>query len=94
MDAQLKNLENQVRLATLQVRLTEEYKLPLALAQTSTVTRLRNAVVEGYHSLVESALGLVEFLLSYGPVLLFWGLILFFPARFVWRRLRSHSARS
>jgi hypothetical protein len=89
MDAQLKNLENQVRLASLQVRLREEYKLPLALAQTSTVTRLRNAVVEGYHSLVESVVGLVEFLLSYGPVLLFWGLILYFPVRFAWRRLRA-----
>jgi len=89
MDAQLKNLENQVRFASLQVRLSEEYKAPFGVPATSTGTRLRNAMVEGYHSLVESAVGLVEFLLSYGPVLLFWGLILFFPARFAWRRLHA-----
>ena len=94
MDAQLKNLENRVRFASLQVRLREEYEAPLGVTRNSTVTRLRNAVVEGYHSLVESAVGLVEFLFSYGPVLLFWCLILYFPVRFAWRRLRATKTKA
>jgi RNA polymerase sigma factor (sigma-70 family) len=49
--------------------------------------RIRNAAVEGFHSLRDSALGLALFLLSYGPPLLFWGALLFWPARYAWRRI-------
>jgi uncharacterized small protein (DUF1192 family) len=89
LEAQLKNLDKQVRFASLQVRLTKEYKAQLEVTPPSTTTRLRNSTVEGYRSLIESALGLVMFLLSYGPVLLFWGLVLYGPTRFAWRRLRA-----
>jgi anti-sigma factor RsiW len=89
LEAQLKNLDKQVEFASLQVRLSEEYKAQIEVTPPSTSTRLRNATVEGYHSLVENALGLMTFLLSYGPVLLFWGAILYWPARFAWRRLRA-----
>jgi uncharacterized small protein (DUF1192 family) len=89
MEAQLKNLDNQVEFASLHVQLSEEYKAQIEVTPPSTGTRLRNATVEGYHSLVESALGLITFLLSYGPVLLFWGAILYWPMRFAWRRLRA-----
>ena len=87
MEAQLKNLDKQVEFASLQVRLIEEYKAQIEVTPPSTGTRLRNALVEGYRTLVENALGLMTFLLSYGPVLLFWGAILYWPARFAWRRL-------
>jgi len=89
MEAQLKNLDNRVQFASLQVQLREEYKAQTEFAPPSAVSRLRNAVVDGYRSLVESALGLLVFLLSYGPVLLFWGAILYLPGRFAWRRLRA-----
>lgn len=89
MEAQLKNLDKQVEFASLQVRLNEEYKAQIEVTPPSTGTRLRNAAVEGYHSLVENLLGLITFLLSYGPVLLFWGAILYWPARLAWRRLRA-----
>jgi hypothetical protein len=88
MDAQLKNLEKQVRYATLQVKLSEEYRAQLEVPQTPTGTRLHNAFIEGYRGVVASAVGLAVFLLSYGPVLLFWFLILFWPLRFAWRHLR------
>jgi uncharacterized small protein (DUF1192 family) len=89
LEAQLKSLDKQASFASLQVRLIEEYKAQLEVTPPSTTTRLRNATVDGYRSLIESALGLIMFLLSYGPVLLFWGLILYAPARFAWRRLRA-----
>jgi hypothetical protein len=88
MDARLKNLEKQVRYATLQVRLSEEYRAQLDVPQTPTGIRLRNACIEGYRGVVDSTVGLALFLLSYGPVLLFWFLILFWPLRFAWRYLR------
>jgi len=91
MEAQLKNLDNRLQFASIQLRLSEEYKAQSEIAPPSTSSRLRNALVEGYRSLVESALGLTVFLLSYGPVLLFWGVILYWPARFAWRRLRASS---
>ncbi len=92
MDAERKNLENQVRYATLKVTLSEEYRAQLEVTPPTTGTRLRNATVEGYGSAVESAVGLVLFLLSYGPSILFWSLILFWPARFAWRRVRARSS--
>ncbi len=89
MDAQRKNMENQVAFATLQLRISEEYKAQMEAAPPSTATRLWNATVEGYRSVVEDALGLALFFLRTGPSLLFWFLILFWPGRFAWRRLRQ-----
>lgn len=89
MDAELKALAKRVSYATLQLRIGEEYKATAEVAPPSTGRRLRNAMVEGYKGLTESAVGLLEFLLSFGPSLLFWGLVIFFPARFAWRRLRA-----
>jgi hypothetical protein len=92
MEAQLRNMESQVSYAAIEVKLREEYKPALNLAPPATGTRLRNALVDGYKSAVESALGLVLFLFQEGPSLLFWLLLLFFPARWTWRRLRAVAA--
>ncbi len=89
MNAQAKNLENQVRFATLRLQLSEEYKAELEVTPSSTGTRLRNAMIEGYRSAVEGAVDLVLVTLRYGPSLLFWLLVFFWPARLVWRRLRT-----
>jgi len=48
--------------------------------------------VDGYRTLTENALGLLLFLLRQGPVLLFWLALLWWPARFVWRRVRAAGA--
>jgi len=93
MEAQLRNMENQVRYALIDLKLREEYKPVLNLAPPATGTRLRNALVDGYHSAVESALGLVLFLFQQGPSVIFWLLLLFFPARWAWRRLRAIAAQ-
>jgi uncharacterized small protein (DUF1192 family) len=89
MEAELKSLQNRVSFATLQVELREEYMAELEMTPPSIGGRLRNAVVEGYRTAADSLVALVLFLLSVGPFLLLWALILFWPARYVWRRLRA-----
>jgi Domain of unknown function (DUF4349)/Putative zinc-finger len=91
MEAEKKSLENRVGFATLQLRLSEEYKTQLEVTPSSTGTQLHNAAVEGYRSAVEAFLSLVLALLSTGPTLVLWLLIvfaLFWLVRTLWRRLR------
>lgn len=73
MEAQRKNLLQRVEMATIQVRLTEEFKAELMPAPVGTWTHLRNALVDGYGNFLASFLGLVVFLARYGLTLLFWG---------------------
>jgi hypothetical protein len=89
MEAERKNLAKQVAFATLSTTLTEEYENQLQPVPVSTFTKIRNAAVDGYTSVVEILIAFVLFLFSYGPVLLLWGAVLFFPVRAVWRRLRK-----
>ncbi len=92
MEAERKNMANQVSFATLNATITEDYKAQLEVVPPSTSTRLSNAAVEGYRSMADGVVSLVLFLLSTGPSLLLWGAILFFPARAVWKRVRNGSA--
>ena len=91
MDAQRKSLENQVRFATIDLRVQEDYQAPLEAAPPSTGTLLGNALVEGYRGAVETAIGLAWFVLRYGPSLLLWGLLLFWPVRRAWRWVQAHA---
>ena len=88
MEAEKKNMSNQVSFATLTATIAEDYKAQLQVVPPSTSTRLSNAAVEGYKSMVDGIVSLVLFLLEDGPTLLLWGAILFFPARWVWKRVR------
>ena len=88
MEAERKNLANQVDYATINATVNEVYKAELQVMPVSTWSRLRNAAVEGYRSMVESVIGLLLFLADSGPTLLLWGAILFFPARWAWRKVR------
>jgi hypothetical protein len=92
MEAELKSLQNRVSFATLQVELREEYKAQLEITPPLG-RRLWNAVVEGFQTAADSLVGLALFLLSVGPFLLLWALILFWPARYVWRRVRAALAQ-
>jgi hypothetical protein len=93
MEAERKNMSNQVTFATLNATITEDYKAQLQVVPPSTSTRLSNAAVEGYKSLVDGLVGLALFLLENGPSLLFWVALLFFPARLVWKRFRRSLAQ-
>jgi Domain of unknown function (DUF4349)/Putative zinc-finger len=93
MEAQRKNMKNQVDFATLTVTFTEEYKEQLKAVPPSTGTQFRNAAVEGYRSLVDGIISVLLWLLSAGPTLLVWAAILFFPVRYLWKKLRPKFAK-
>jgi len=88
MEADQRALQARIDFATITLSVTEEYKASLNGAPSSTGTRLHNAFVTGYHSVVENMVGLTAWLLESGPTLLLWVALLFFPLRWAWRRLR------
>lgn len=92
MEAERKNMSTQVSFATLNATITEDYKAELQVVPPSTSTRLSNAAIEGYRSMVDGVVSLALFLLSNGPTLLLWGAVLFMPARLVWKKLRRSLA--
>jgi hypothetical protein len=92
MEAERQNMANQVSYATLNATISEDYKAQLQVVPPSTTTRLSNAAVEGYRSMADGVVSLALFLLSTGPSLLLWGAILFFPARWVWKKVRRSLA--
>ncbi len=92
MEAERKNMANQVSYATLTATITEDYKAQLQIVPPSTATRMGNAAVEGYRNAADGVVSLILFLLSTGPSLLLWAAILFFPARFAWKKLRGLAA--
>jgi hypothetical protein len=71
------------------MKVSEEYKERVQVVPDSTSSRLRNAAVEGYKTMVSGLINLLLFLVSWGPSLLLWGAVLFFPLRWLWRR-RPH----
>jgi len=92
MEAERKNMSNQVSFATLNATISEDYKAQLQVVPPSTSTRLSNAAVDGYRSMVDGVVSLALFLLSNGPSLLLWGAILFMPARMLWKKVRRSFA--
>jgi hypothetical protein len=92
MEAERKNMSNQVSYATLNATIAEDYKAQLQVVPPSTSTRLSNAAVEGYRSMADGVVSLALFLLSNGPSLLLWGAVLFLPARFLWKKVRRSFA--
>jgi anti-sigma factor RsiW len=94
MEADQRALQARIDFATITLSVTEEYKASLNGAPSSTGTRLHNAFVTGYHSVVENVIGLLAWLLESGPTLLMWAALLFFPIRWIWRRVRRWFTRT
>jgi hypothetical protein len=88
MEAEQKNLEHRVDFATLDLKLSEEYKAKLDSPAPAISTLIHNAAVSGYRNVADTLLSIVLFFAEYGPVLFFWLLLLSIPAGFVWRRWR------
>jgi len=88
MTAQKRNLQNSVDLATLRVTISENFKAQVNVLPASAGDRLAAATREGYRSVTESLLDAVEFALAWGPTILIWSALLFWPARWLWRRVR------
>jgi hypothetical protein len=89
MEGERRLMSKQVEFATLTTTLSEEFKSPAGAAPDSLGTRFRNAAVDGYQTVAHFIVGVALLLVSNGPVLLLWAAILFFPARYVWRKLRD-----
>ena len=85
MDAQRKTLDNQIQYASVDLRITEEYKQSLETPAPALGTRIHNAAVDGFLSAADLIIGLLLFVLNAGPTLALWGLMLAWPA---WRAIR------
>ena len=88
MEAEQKNLEHRVDFATIDLKLSEEYKARLDSPAPAISTLIHNAAVNGYRNVVDTVLAITLFCAEYGPVLIFWLLLFFIPAWLVWRRWR------
>jgi len=91
MEAEKKSMEKQAAFATLNMRVTEDYKQQVHVVPESTSMRIRNAAVDGYETMVAGLISLLLFLFSAGPSLLLWGAIVFFPARLLWKKWQARN---
>ena len=89
MDGQRAHMEHEVRYATVQVQLNEEYREQLNPESFSTGRRLRNSLVEGLGNLAAGITGTAIFVFAYGPSILFWLGVIGVPAWFIWRRFQG-----
>ena len=92
MEAEQKNLEHRVDFATIDLKLSEEYKAKLDSPAPAIFTLIHNAAVNGYRNVADTLLSIVLSFAEYGPVLCFWLLVLAVPATLVWRRWRHAAA--
>jgi len=88
-EAEQKALANRVALASVRVTMTERYRKPAGTDHAAISTRLRNAAVDGWQTLVDLVEGCAVLLLTCGPVLLVIGAITIWPGRLLWRKLRG-----
>jgi uncharacterized protein DUF4349/putative zinc finger protein len=88
MEAEQESLEHRVDFATVELRVSEEYKAKLDNSSPSASTRVHNSLVAGYKSAAETLLGFVLFFAESGPTLLIWLVIILVPALLLVRRYR------
>jgi hypothetical protein len=92
MEADQRALQTRVDFATVQLSVQEEYKASIQVTPPSTSTRLRNAAIQGYKTVVESVIGFGVWALQSLPALVLWALSLFVPARWMWKRFHRAAA--
>ncbi len=92
MEAEQKSLEHRVDFATIELRISEEFKAQLDNSSPSASTRIHNSLVAGYKNAAETLLGFVLFFAESGPTLLIWLVILLVPAWLLVRRFRRAAA--
>ena len=92
MEAEQKNLEHRVDFATIDLKLSEEYKAKLDSPAPAISTLIHNAAVNGYRSVADTLLSIILFFAEYGPVLTFWLFVLAIPAWLIRRRWRHATA--
>jgi hypothetical protein len=88
-EAEQKNLSNQIAMATVSLRVDEEYAASLnSEPAVSAWTRARNAGIDGIKTLEDAAFELLLWLMEAGPSLLVIAGLLFFPVRWAWKKRR------
>jgi len=92
LDAQRKNLDTRVTYSAINVQIDEEHKSTLSLGPLPLTARLRNALVDGFRTAVETAVATLLFVLHVAPVALFWLIVVGLPVRMVLRRRARASA--
>jgi anti-sigma factor RsiW len=92
MEAEQKNLEHRVDFATIDLKLSEEYKAKIDSPAPAISILIHNAAVNGYRNIADTLLSIVLFFAEYGPVLCFWFIVFFIPSWLVWRRWRHATA--
>jgi anti-sigma factor RsiW len=92
MEAEQKNLEHRVDFATIDLKLSEEYKAKLDSPAPAISTLIHNAAVNGYRNVADTLISIILFFAEYGPVLIFWLFVFALPATIVWRRWRQANA--
>jgi len=88
MEAEQQALEHRVAFASVDLQLTEEYKVPLTAPDDSTGNRLRNAFVSGGRNAAGFLLGIVLYAAESGPTLLLISALLGLPVFLIVRRYR------
>jgi hypothetical protein len=94
MEAERRATADQVAFATAQLNANEDYQAQLRLSPDSTLTRLRNAAVNGYKNLSGGLVGLALVLVEYGPSVLLWAALVFLIGRWLLRRRRSAGSQA
>src|SRR5438034_8501994 len=92
MEAGHQTREHSVNFATIDLKLAEEYKAELTTPAPSVAIQLRNALVDGFRTALQSLLAIVLFFAESGPALSLWRMILSFPAWLLWRRYQRSLA--
>jgi len=87
-EAEQKSLNNRVSFATVSLRVTEDYRPPLAVGTPSLATGLRDAAVKGVRAAFDGIVGVVQGTLEAGPSVLLVALLVCLPVYFVWKKLR------
>jgi hypothetical protein len=94
MEAERRTTADQVAFATVQLSAGEDYQAQLRLSPDSTLTRFRNAAVEGYKNLAGGLVGLALVLITYGPSVVLWGALAFLIGLWLLRRRKSARSQS
>jgi Domain of unknown function (DUF4349) len=94
METERRTTADQVAFATVQLNASEDYKTELRLSPDSTLTRFRNAAVDGYKNLAGGLVGVALVLITYGPSVLLWAALAFLIGCWLARRRKSPGSES
>lgn len=90
MELQRHSFDSRAVFSNIHFSLREERDVPAE----SLSGQFRAAAGSGFTDAIHGLSAILLVLISYGPSLLLWSAILFFPARYLWRRLRVPLASS